>query len=342
MPEDIVSRVLRLPGYGVYRSEFAEATSTAHLWVRQVDRAPSYTCGGCGIGVKTTHDVKERTVRDLPWGAWRIYLVLEVHRVRCRRCGVKTERLDFLEGKHPYTRRFSAALARDCEDTAVSRVAAKWGLSPQSVRRIDLRALRRWNDERPQRVLKGLAGNSPYVFPGPKGAPMHWAQKSAERVWTRCAIEDGRLHDIRRTVSTGLARLGVIESIIERSLNHTQPGQRLARTYNTYQYIPEKRAALTLWAQHLTAVVGTTLVAPLYAERNGYQGKGSARRLGRSETWSQRKARLAAAGRDLVEEHRKRQRVQRERATVNSAAATASAGVAPSAQLSQEPGPATS
>lgn len=156
MPEDIVGRVLRLLGYGVYRAEFDESTSTAQLWVRQVGAKPSYTCGGCGIGVQTTHDVKERTVRDLPWGAWRIYLVLEVHRVRCRRCGVKTERLDFLEGKHPYTRRFSAAVARDCEDTAVSRVAAKWGLSPQSVRRIDLRALRRWKDERPRRPLRHM------------------------------------------------------------------------------------------------------------------------------------------------------------------------------------------
>lgn len=42
----------------------------------------------------------------------------------------KSERLEFLEGKHPYTRRFSQAVARDCEDTAVSRVASKWGLSP--------------------------------------------------------------------------------------------------------------------------------------------------------------------------------------------------------------------
>ena len=94
------------------------------------------------------------------------------------------------------------------------------------------------------RALKDLAKDSPYVLPGPLGTPMHWAQKSAERVWARAGVEEVRLHDIRRTVSTGLARLGVEESIIERTLNHTQPGQKLARTYNTYQYVPEKRAAL--------------------------------------------------------------------------------------------------
>jgi hypothetical protein len=50
---------------------------------------------------------------------------------------VRTERIDFLEGKHPYTRRFAESVARNCEDAAVSRVAAKWDLSVQTVRRID-------------------------------------------------------------------------------------------------------------------------------------------------------------------------------------------------------------
>lgn len=158
MPEEIVGRILRLPGYGVYRFEFDEASSTARLWVRQTGKAPSYTCSGCGIAIgdEYVHGVRERCVRDLPWGAWTVWLVLEVHRVRCRRCGVRTERLDFLEGKHPYTRRLSAAIARDCEDAAVNRVASKWGLSPQTVRRIDKRALQEWSRSRKRRPLRQM------------------------------------------------------------------------------------------------------------------------------------------------------------------------------------------
>lgn len=154
MPEEIVGRILRLPGYGVFQSQFDEVTSTALLYVRQVAAQPLYTCGGCGIEVGDVHDVHERKVRDLSWGAWRISLVLEVHRVRCRRCGVKTERLDFLEGKHPYTKRFAAGVARDCEDMAVSRAAAKWGLAPQTARRIDKRALAEWQRGRKRRPLR--------------------------------------------------------------------------------------------------------------------------------------------------------------------------------------------
>lgn len=156
--------------------------------------------------------------------------------------------------------------------------------------------------------LKVLAGESRYILPGPKGTPIHWAQKSAQRVWERSGMEDGRLHDIRRTVSTGLAKLGVNESIIERTLNHTQPGQKLARTYNTYQYIPEKRAALAKWLKRLRTVLGHDPNRAIKVERKGYQGKGPARRVGHKETWRERSERLAAAGRDLVTEHRERRR----------------------------------
>ncbi len=154
MPEGIVGRILRLTGYGAYRWECDEKGSVLTIWVRQVGRDPFYTCSGCGIGVRTIHSVRERRVRDLPWGTWKVWLVVEVHRVDCRRCGVRTERIDFLEGKHPYTRRFAEAVARDCEDAAVRRVASKWDLSPQTVRRIDKRALEAWSRRRKRRPLR--------------------------------------------------------------------------------------------------------------------------------------------------------------------------------------------
>lgn len=156
MPEEIVSGVLRLVGYRAYRWDFQEETSNLTIWVRQAASRPFYTCSGCGIGTERVHSVRERRVRDLPWGTWKVTLALEVHRVYCRRCGVRGERMEFLEGKHPYTRRFAAAVARDCEDAAVRRVASKWGLSPQTVRRIDKRSLRAWAERRRRRPLRQM------------------------------------------------------------------------------------------------------------------------------------------------------------------------------------------
>ena len=49
MPEEIVTRILRVPGYGVYAWAADEATSTLTLSIRQTAREPYYVCGGCGI-----------------------------------------------------------------------------------------------------------------------------------------------------------------------------------------------------------------------------------------------------------------------------------------------------
>ena len=156
MPEEMVSRILRLPGYGVYAWETEELTGTLTLWIRQTAPEPYYVCSGCGISVREVHSWTERQVRDLPWGTWQVWLVVEVHRVRCRRCGVRTERLPFVAGKAHYTTRLETAVAQDCEAAPVSRVAAKWGLPPETARRMDKRVLRRWAAGRPRKPLRSL------------------------------------------------------------------------------------------------------------------------------------------------------------------------------------------
>jgi transposase len=156
MPEEIVTRILRLPGYGVYAWEADEETSTLTLAIRQTAREPYYVCGGCGIAGRYVHDWTERRLRDLPWGTWRVWLRIEVHRVRCPRCGVRTERLPFVAGKVHYTTRLETAVAEACEAAPVTRVAAQWGLAPETVRRMDKRVLQRWAAARPRRPLHYL------------------------------------------------------------------------------------------------------------------------------------------------------------------------------------------
>src|SRR5882724_8987847 len=156
MPEEIVSRILRLPGYGVAGWELDEDANTLTLAIRQTAAAPYYVCGGCGISVREIHSWTERRLRDLPWGTWTVWLRVEVHRVRCRRCGVRTERLPFVDGKVHYTARLEAAVAQDCEAAPVHRVAAQRGLPPETVRRLDKRVLRRWAATRPRTPLRYL------------------------------------------------------------------------------------------------------------------------------------------------------------------------------------------
>jgi integrase len=65
-----------------------------------------------------------------------------------------------------------------------------------------------------------------------------------------------RLHDIRRTVATRMADLGIQPHVIEAVLNHVSGHKAgVAGVYNRSSYAPEKRAALTLWSDHLTTMM---------------------------------------------------------------------------------------
>lgn len=65
-----------------------------------------------------------------------------------------------------------------------------------------------------------------------------------------------RIHDLRRTVSTGMNGIGVMPHIAEQILNH-QSGARggVAGVYNKFSYLEEKRAALRAWADHVAGIV---------------------------------------------------------------------------------------
>jgi len=64
-----------------------------------------------------------------------------------------------------------------------------------------------------------------------------------------------RLHDIRRSVATGMANLGVLPHVIEAVLNHVS-GHRagVAGIYNRATYAKEMRDALERWAEHVEAI----------------------------------------------------------------------------------------
>jgi integrase len=64
------------------------------------------------------------------------------------------------------------------------------------------------------------------------------------------------LHDLRRTMATGMGELGVQPHIIEAAINH-QSGHKagVAGTYNRANYHAERKVALDKWAAHIMALV---------------------------------------------------------------------------------------
>ena len=84
------------------------------------------------------YDRVTRRVRDLGSGDTRIYLEIEVRRVRCRTCNaVKREKLDFLANNPFYTKRFAWFVGRRCRTSCISDVAKELGLSWRTVKELD-------------------------------------------------------------------------------------------------------------------------------------------------------------------------------------------------------------
>lgn len=102
----------------------------------------------------------------------------------------------------------------------------------------------------------------PYVFTVTGRRPLVSWTRTVRRVRAATGIEDATIHDVRRVVRSGLARLGIPTDIAERVLGHTM--DRLRSTYDVHTYDAEKHRALTTWSAHVSRIV-TTAPAPALA-----------------------------------------------------------------------------
>ena len=70
------------------------------------------------------------------------------------------------------------------------------------------------------------------------------------------SIQAWRLHDLRRTLATGMQRLGVRFEVTEAILNHVGGSRSgVAGIYQRHDWGPEKKVALQSWADHITSVL---------------------------------------------------------------------------------------
>ena len=100
------------------------------------------------------------------------------------------------------------------------------------------------------RVVPRFAG-SDYVFTTTGQTPISGFGRVKYRLDCALGSSDWRTHDLRRTVASGLARLGIEPHVIEKVLNHRSGIiAGVAAVYNRYAYEQEKRAALDRWAAY--------------------------------------------------------------------------------------------
>jgi integrase len=101
-----------------------------------------------------------------------------------------------------------------------------------------------------------------YLFPGRYNQDIpvlaSAPNKALQRNLKLLGVQHFTIHDIRRTVNSRMAALGLSAELRSRILNHVS-GRRASITesvYNVHQYEDEKRAALNTWANELQNIIG--------------------------------------------------------------------------------------
>lgn len=114
------------------------------------------------------------------------------------------------------------------------------------------------------------AAGAPWVFPARRIGKRERGQISPDTLnvaLTRVKhdLPHFTVHDLRRTLRTQLAALGIAPHIAERVLNHKLKG--VAGVYDRHDYLTERRAALEQWADVFGSIEGGGRVVPLHHQQ---------------------------------------------------------------------------
>jgi integrase len=110
--------------------------------------------------------------------------------------------------------------------------------------------------EQSMALLKHADGPGPYVFSLLGAKPFQEFSRAKRRLDRLSGVTGWRLHDLRRTCVSGMARLGVAPHVADKILNH-QAGtiSGVAAVYQRHEFLAERRTALDLWGAHLDRVL---------------------------------------------------------------------------------------
>ena len=115
-------------------------------------------------------------------------------------------------------------------------------------------------------ILQSVQTAGDLFFITERGKPLSSWSKIKARLDGAMKIPPWRLHDLRRTFSTNLNKIGIQPHVVEACLNHVTGSQgRVASVYNKYHYLPEKIQAVNRWAEHVAGLVEgrTAKVVPM-------------------------------------------------------------------------------
>ena len=110
-------------------------------------------------------------------------------------------------------------------------------------------------------LLKRRHRDAGFVFPS-SDKPFNAFSRAKRELDKLSGVTSWRLHDLRRTCVSGMARLKIAPHVADKVINH-QSGtiSGVAAVYQRHEFLSERKEALELWAQHIEAVISAAAAA---------------------------------------------------------------------------------
>ena len=135
-----IQEVLNLKGMVVDSINFSSENKIITIHLKRDLRFSLSYCSKCGCVAPRNRRVI-KVVRDLPIIDNDLYLSCEMYNVRCPKCGIRRERLDFLDKCSRLTVRLETYIFKLVSMSTVKNVADKFSMSWETVKNIDKKYL---------------------------------------------------------------------------------------------------------------------------------------------------------------------------------------------------------
>jgi len=107
------------------------------------------------------------------------------------------------------------------------------------------------------KVIEACSGE-PYVFGTATGKRFQRFGKEKRELDKLCGVAGWRIHDLRRTIVSGMARLGIPPHVADKILNHqARTISGVAAVYQRHDFLAERKDALDRWGAHVEQIVQT-------------------------------------------------------------------------------------
>jgi integrase len=115
-------------------------------------------------------------------------------------------------------------------------------------------------------VIGAQPRSGPFVFSRNGITPLGDFSSQKRRLDDLCGVLCWRLHDLRRTMVSGMAHLGVAPHVADKILNHVAGTiSGVAAVYQRHEFMAERRYALERWGAYVESLLAEGEVIELKA-----------------------------------------------------------------------------